>query len=63
MGRLTSSAWSPTLKALIALASVDADVAATGTTLAAEWSVEGVRRTVAATVVKLPFLDLPRKRA
>ena len=62
IGRITSSAWSPTLKALVALASVDADHEPPGTVVAAEWSVEGVRGTVPARVVPLPFLDLPRKR-
>ena len=33
-----------------------------GTTLAVEWTVEGRHGRVAATVVDLPFLDLPRKR-
>jgi aminomethyltransferase len=63
VGRMTSTAWSPALKAVIALASVAAEDAAVGTRLAAEWSVEGVRGRVAARVVELPFLDLPRRRA
>jgi aminomethyltransferase len=63
VGRMTSTAWSPTLKAVIALASVEAESAEPGTRLAAEWSVEGVRGTVNARVVELPFLDLPRRRA
>jgi len=62
VGRITSSAWSPTLKALVALASLDAEHEQPGTPVAAEWSVEGVRGTVPARVVPLPFLDLPRKR-
>ena len=36
---------------------------ASGTKLQVEWTVEGRRGRVAATVVELPFLDLPRKRA
>ena len=63
VGRITSSAWSPTLKTLIALASVEAEHGAPRTMLAAEWTVEGVRGEVAARVVDLPFLDLARKRA
>jgi aminomethyltransferase len=63
VGRITSSAWSPTLKTLIALASVDAEHERVGTVLRAEWTVEGVRGTVPARVVPLPFLDLPQKRA
>jgi hypothetical protein len=34
-----------------------------GATLQVEWTVEGRRGRVAAAVVELPFLDLPRKRA
>jgi hypothetical protein len=34
-----------------------------GTRLQAEWTVEGRRGHVDATVVPLPFLDLERKRA
>jgi hypothetical protein len=34
-----------------------------GTRLEVEWTVEGYRHPVGATVVPLPFLDLPRKRA
>jgi aminomethyltransferase len=63
VGRATSTCWSPTLKKLIALASVDPRHEAPGTRLQAEWSVEGERGRVPATIVALPFLDLPRKRA
>jgi hypothetical protein len=34
-----------------------------GTRLQVEWTVEGRRSRVGATVVELPFLDLPRRRA
>jgi aminomethyltransferase len=61
-GRATSGAWSPLLKRNVALASVDARFAAAGTDLAMEWTVEGERGRVRASVVPLPFLDLPRKR-
>ncbi len=63
VGRVTSRGWSPILKQAIALASVGPAFEAVGTTLAVEWTVEGRRGRVAATVVDLPFLDLPRKRA
>jgi aminomethyltransferase len=62
-GRVTSRTWSPMLKRVIALASVEARHAAPGTRLEAEWDVEGHRHRVPATVVDLPFLDLPRRRA
>jgi aminomethyltransferase len=62
-GRVTSRTWSPMLKRVIALGSVEDRHAAPGTPLEAEWDVEGHRHRVGATVVDLPFLDLPRKRA
>jgi aminomethyltransferase len=62
VGRATSHGWSPILKQAIALASVPPRHEAVGTTLAVEWTVEGRRGRVGATVVPLPFLDLPRKR-
>ena len=63
VGRVTSHGWSPTLKQMLALGSVAARYAAPGTRLDVDWSVEGHRGTVAATVVPLPFFDPPRKRA
>jgi len=50
------------VKQLVALASVDPDHAGPGSRLKVEWSVEGERSTVGATVVELPFLDLERRR-
>jgi aminomethyltransferase len=63
VGRATSHGWSPLLKQAIALASVPPQHEAPGSRLEVEWTVEGRRGRVAATVVALPFLDLPRKRA
>ena len=63
VGRATSHGWSPILKQAIALASVPPQHEAVGTRLAVEWTVEGRRGRVGATVVELPFLDLPRKRS
>lgn len=62
-GRATSTTWSPTLKSMIALASVGRDQAAAGTTLEMEWTVEARRGRVPATVAALPFFDPPRKRS
>ena len=50
------------LKKMVALASVGPRHEAAGTPLEVEWSVEGERGRVAAKVVELPFLDLPRRR-
>jgi aminomethyltransferase len=63
VGRATSVGWSPILKQAIALASVPPAHEARGSKLDVEWSVEGRRGRVPATVVDLPFLDLERKRA
>ena len=63
VGKATSHGWSPILKQGIALASVPARHERPGTKLALEWTVEGRRGRVGATVVELPFLDLDRKRA
>ena len=63
VGRATSTGWSPTLKKMIALASLDRDHEPVGTRLQIEWSVEGERGRIPARVVELPFLDLERKRS
>ncbi len=63
VGKLTSHGWSPILKQAIGLASVPPSYEAVGSKLAVEWTVEGQRGRVDATVVPMPFLDLPRKRA
>ncbi|MEO5704139.1 MAG: aminomethyltransferase family protein [Candidatus Limnocylindrales bacterium] len=63
VGKLTSHGWSPILKQAIGLASVSPAYEAVGSRLAVEWTVEGHRGRVNATVVPMPFLDLPRKRA
>jgi aminomethyltransferase len=63
VGRATTTAWSPTLKRLIALATVDAPHFAEGTRLQIEITDEGVRHWAGATVVKTPFLNPARKTA
>jgi glycine cleavage system T protein (aminomethyltransferase) len=63
IGRATSVGWSPILKQAIALASVPSSHEAVGSRVDVEWTVEGRRGRVAATVVALPFLDLERKRS
>ena len=63
VGRVTSRGWSPTLKQVIGLASLDVGSADPGSRLSTDWTVEGHPGRVAATVVGLPFLDLPRRRA
>jgi aminomethyltransferase len=62
VGKATSHGWSPILKQAIALASVPPRYEDVGTKLEVEWTVEGRRGRVEATVVGLPFLGLDRKR-
>ncbi|HZU21849.1 MAG TPA: aminomethyltransferase family protein, partial [Terriglobales bacterium] len=63
VGRATSTTWSPTLKKMIALASIDAEHADLGEKLEMEYTVEAERKTVAVTVVKTPFFNPARKTA
>jgi aminomethyltransferase len=63
VGKATSTTWSPTLKRLIALATIRREHAREGTRLEVEMTVEAVRHKVAATVVKTPFFNPPRKTA
>ncbi len=62
VGRATSTCWSPTLKKMIALASLGPGLRPNAP-LEVEWTVEGERGRVAARIVDLPFLDLERRRA
>jgi len=62
VGRATSIAWGTTIKKMVGFGSLDKDLEKTGSRVSVEYSVEGERGKVAATVVPLPFLDLPRKR-
>ena len=63
IGKATSTTWSPTLKRMIALASVTRENANPGMSLSMELTVESVRKTVSAKVVPLPFFNPPRKTA
>ncbi len=62
-GRATSTTWSPVLKKLVALATVDRAHAKAGTRLEMEVTVEAVRHRVGARVVKTPFFNPGRKTA
>ena len=63
VGKATSTTWSPTLKKMIALASVQREQAAVGNTLHVEVTVEAVRHAVSAKIVALPFFSPARKTA
>ena len=61
VGKATSTTWSPLLKQLIALASLEPQHAKPGARLQIELTVEAVRHRAAATVRPLPFFNPPRK--
>src|SRR5882724_3551270 len=61
VGKATSSTWSPTLKKMIALATINRQHTRAGTKLQFEITVEAVRHRVLATVVKTPFFNPKRK--
>ena len=63
VGKATSSTWSPTLKKMIALATVKREFTRPGTRLQFEITVEAVRHQVRAKVVKTPFFNPKRKTA
>ena len=63
VGRATSTTWSPSLKKMIALATIERPHFEIGTRLEMEMTVEAVRHRVTATVVKTPFFDPGRKTA
>jgi len=63
VGKATTSTWSPTLKKMIALATVRREFTRPGTRLQFEITVEAVRHQVRATVVKTPFFNPKRKTA
>jgi aminomethyltransferase len=63
IGKATSTTWSPSLKKMIALASVAHAHAGPGAELQMELTVEAARHKVRATVRELPFFNPPRKTA
>ena len=63
IGKATSTTWSPTLKKMIALASLHREHAKPHTELQMELTVEATRHKVRAAVCELPFFNPPRKTA
>ena len=63
VGKATSTTWSPTLKKLIALASIETGYSQSGTVIQMEVTIEAVRRKAAARVTRLPFFSPNRKTA
>ena len=63
VGKATTTTWSPVLKKMIALATIDRPHFADGTTLDMELTVEARRHRVPVKVVPTPFFNPPRKTA
>jgi aminomethyltransferase len=63
VGRVTSLTWGPTIKKMLGFGSVDRRLERPGTRVSVEWTVEGERGNVGATVVAMPFFDPERKRS
>jgi aminomethyltransferase len=63
IGKATSTTWSPLLKKMIALATIERDFAKTGTQIEVEITVEAVRHPVFARVAKTPFYNPKHKTA
>jgi aminomethyltransferase len=63
VGKATSTTWSPVLKKMIALGSVETSHSEIGTKLQLEITIEAIHQKVTAKVVKIPFFNPPRKTA
>ena len=63
IGKATSSTWSPVLKKMIALATIQVEFARPGAVVEIETTVEAVRHRVAARVAKMPFYNPKHKTA
>jgi len=63
VGKATTTTWSPTLKKMIALASIETPHSKAGSKLQMEITVESMRQKVAAKIVKIPFFNPERKTA
>jgi len=63
IGRMTSSTWSPVLKKMIGMATVDGGHAMAGARVEVEHTVDAVRHFVGATIVDTPFFNPRRKTA
>jgi aminomethyltransferase len=63
VGKATTTSWSPILKKLIALASIETEHSKPGTQLQMEITIEAMRLKTNAKVTALPFFNPPRKTA
>jgi aminomethyltransferase len=63
VGKATSTTWSPVLKKMIALASIETPHSKLGARLQIEITIEAIRQKVTAKIVKMPFFNPARKTA
>ncbi|HUA15266.1 MAG TPA: aminomethyltransferase family protein [Verrucomicrobiae bacterium] len=63
VGKATTTSWSPTLKKMIALASLETEYAKPGMQLQMEVTIEAIRLKTNVTVTTLPFFSPARKTA
>jgi aminomethyltransferase len=63
VGKVTTTTWSPVLKKMIALASIETDHAQPGRRVQMEVTIEAVRQRVTAKIVPMPFFNPKRKTA
>jgi aminomethyltransferase len=63
VGKATTTTWSPTLKKMIALASIATEHSKLGTPLQMEITIEAIRLKTNVKVAKLPFFNPARKTA
>jgi aminomethyltransferase len=63
VGKATTTTWSPVLKKMVALASVDTDHSQNGRRVQMEITIEAVRQKVTAKIVPMPFFNPRRKTA
>ena len=63
VGKATTTSWSPTLKKLIALASIETEHSKVGTQLQMEITIEAIRLKTNVKVTAIPFFNPARKTA
>jgi len=63
VGKATTTTWSPTLKKMIALASLETEYSKPGTSLQMEITIEAIRLKTNVKVTTLPFFNPARKTA
>ena len=63
VGKATSTTWSPVLKKMVALASIETSHSKLGSRLQMEITIEAIRQKVTAKIVKMPFFNPARKTA